>query len=274
MTTLIQETMLPNGLKIFCIREKEVPTLYQQINEYFRNGIELHEGDTVFDVGANIGLFSLWVDQLCNKNVDIYAFEPIPSVFDVLFANAQRFNPEKIKALPYGLSQESKTVNFAYHLNATALSTAYPDNSKEEQDKLKKAVLRNLKDAPPSVRWLRWLPAFLRSHLLDRKIDTAFKVEQVTCQMKTVSEIIREYSIQNIDLLKVDVERSELDVLLGIAEQDWAKIKQVVIEIHDVDRRVEKITSLLKEHGLNKIAIEQEPIFKDSDIFNLYALRS
>jgi FkbM family methyltransferase len=274
MPTLIQETILPNGLKIFCIREKEVPTLYQQINEYFRNGIALHEGDIVFDVGANIGLFSLWVDQLCNKNVDIYAFEPIPSVFDVLFANAQRFNPEKIKTLPYGLSRESKTVNFAYPLNATALSTAYPNNSKEEQDKLKKTVLRNLKDAPPSVRWLRWLPAFLRSLILDRKIDTAFKIEQVTCQMKTVSEIIHEYDIQNIDLLKVDVERSELDVLLGIEEQDWAKIKQVVIEIHDVDHRVEQVTTLLKEHGLNEIVIEQEPIFKDSNIFNLYALRS
>jgi FkbM family methyltransferase len=274
MSNLTQETMLPNGLKIFCIREEEVPILYQQINEYFRNGIELHEGDTVFDVGANIGLFSLWVYELCNKNVDIYAFEPIPSVFDVLRANAQRFNPEKIKALPYGLSQESKTLNFAYHLNATALSTAYPDNSKEEQHKLKQAVLRNLKDAPPSVRWLRWLPAFLRSLILDRKINKAFKVEQVTCQMKTVSEIIREYNIQNIDLLKVDVERSELDVLLGIAEQDWAKIKQVVIEIHDLDHRVEQIMTLLKKYGLSKITIEQETIFKNSDIFNLYALRS
>jgi hypothetical protein len=47
-----------------------------------------------------------------------------------------------------------------------------------------------------------------------------------------------------------------------------------VIEIHDVDHRVEQITTLLKEQGLNEIFMEQEPIFKDSDIFNLYALRS
>jgi hypothetical protein len=64
-----------------------------------------------------------------------------------------------------------------------------------------------------------------------------------------------------------------LDVLLGIEQQDWQKIKQVVIEIHDVDGRVEKITALLKEHGLSQITVDQEPIFKGSNIFNLYALR-
>lgn len=41
MQTLIPETVLPNGMKIFCLRQEEVPTFYEQIQEYFRNGIEL-----------------------------------------------------------------------------------------------------------------------------------------------------------------------------------------------------------------------------------------
>lgn len=273
MSMLMPETILPNGLKIFCIREQEVPTLYKQIQEYLRHGIELDEGDTIFDVGANIGLFSLWIYQQCNNNVEIYAFEPIPPVFEVLAANAQRFDSNKIKALPYGLGQKAQTVTFAYHPNLTALSTAYGDSLKEEKKKLKESILRNLKDAPLSVRWLRWLPAFLRNLLLERKIDTAFQTESVVCEMRTVSQIIQQYNIEHIDLLKVDVERSELDVLLGIEAQDWSKIKQVVVEIHDLDYRLETITNLLKTKGLTKITIEQEPIFKDSDIFNLYALR-
>lgn len=273
MPTLMSETLLPNGMKIFCLREEEVPILYKQIQEYFRNGIELHEGDTVFDVGANIGLFTLWVHQLCNKNVSIYAFEPIPAVFEVLQCNVQRFDPEKLRVFPCGLSQESKTMTFGYHVNATALSTAYPDNSKEEKDQFKKIILRNLKDAPPSIRWLRWLPPFLRSLILDQKLEPVFQIERVTCQLRTVSDIIREHEIQQIDLLKVDVEKSELDVLLGIEDRDWQKIKQVVVEVHDLDGRVEKITALLQEHGLSKITVEQEPIFMGSKIFNLYALR-
>lgn len=273
MSTLIPETILPNGMKVFCLREDEVPILYEQIHEYFRNGIELHEGDTVFDVGANIGLFTLGVYQLCNKNVSIYAFEPIPAIFEVLHRNAQRFEPEKLRVFPCGLSQESKTMTFAYHPNATALSNAYPDDSKELRVQLKGAILRNLKSAPPFLRWLRWLPPFLRSLILDQQSEKAFQIERVTCQLKTVSDIVREHDIQRIDLLKVDVEKSELDVFLGIEEQDWPKIKQVVVEVHDLDGRVETITALLQEQGLSKIIVEQEPLFKDSNIFNLYALR-
>lgn len=273
MPTLIPETMLPNGMKIFYLQEEEVPTLYEQIQEYFRNGIELHEGDTVFDVGANIGLFTLCAYQLCNKNVRVYAFEPIPAIFEVLQRNAQRFDPEKLQVFPCGLSQESKTIKFAYHPYATMLSNAYPEDSKELRDQLKGAILRNLKTAPPFIRWLRWLPPFLRPLILDKQAKKAFHIEQVTCQMRTVSDFMREHDVQQIDLLKVDVEKSELDVFLGIEEQDWRKIKQVVVEVHDLDGRVEKITALLKAHGLSEITVEQEPLLKGSNIFNLYALR-
>lgn len=274
MSTLIPEITLPDGMKIFCLREEEVSILYGQIQEYLRNGIELHEGDTVFDVGANIGLFTLWVNQLCNQNVNVYAFEPIPALFEVLQCNAQRFDTEKLKVFPCGLSQQSKQAIFTYHPNATALSTAYPDNSKQERNKFKNAILSNLENGPNSIRWIRWLPPFLRSLILDKKLEAAFQTEEVLCQLRTLSEIIQEYEVQQIDLLKVDVEKSELDVLLGVKEEDWLKIKQVVVEVHDLQSRVETIRNLLKEHGFNKIAIEQESVFKGSDIFNIYALRS
>ncbi|MFB2894250.1 FkbM family methyltransferase [Aerosakkonemataceae cyanobacterium BLCC-F50] len=273
MQSLIPETILPNGMNIFCLREEEVPILYSQIQEYFRNGIKVQKGDIVFDVGANIGLFTLWVYQMCNKDVSVYAFEPIPSIFEVLQCNAQRLDPEKIKVFNYGLSQESKAINFAYYPHATALSNAYPEDSKELRLQLKKVILSNLEYAPSSLRWLRWLPAFLRSFVLDQTTKKAFQIEQVTCELRKLSDIIREHHVERIDLLKVDVEKSELDVLLGIEEQDWSKIKQVVVEVHDLNGRVENISALLKKHGLTEITVDQEPIFQGSNIFNLYALR-
>jgi len=273
MSALIPETTLSNGLKIFYLNKEEVDFLYEEMPLYFKHGIEVHEGDTIFDIGANIGLFTLFVCQLCNNNANIYAFEPIPVTFEVLQRNIQRFNPGKIKLFPCGLSQNSRTVTLAYYPNSTGWSTLYPDDSKEQRASMKKVVLENLHQAPSFIRWLRWLPPFLRSLILNQKIEKAFQMEPVTCQLRTVSEIIREHGVQQIDLLKVDVERSELDVLLGIEEQDWPKIKQVVMEVHDLDGRVEKIMSLLKEHGLSEIIVEQEPFLKGYENFNLYALR-
>lgn len=59
MNNSIPETVLPNDMKIFYLQEEEVKPLYEHIQEYLRNAIQLNKGDAVFDVGANIGLFIL-----------------------------------------------------------------------------------------------------------------------------------------------------------------------------------------------------------------------
>lgn len=268
------EILLPNNMEIFCSNKKEAYILYEQIQEYFKNGIKLQEGNTVIDIGANIGLFTLWVYQACNRNVNIYAFEPIPEVFSILQQNIQRYDSKRLKALPYGVGQTDKVQNFRYYPNATALSTAYLDSLDEQKEQLKKAAIKMIKTAPPSFPFLSYLPHSILSFILEPKLKQAFlQTKEVMCQLKSLSSIIHEYNIDRIDLLKIDVEKSELDVILGIADRDWLLIKQVVIEVHDINQRVQKITNILKKHSFNKIVVEQEPTFKDSDIYNIYALK-
>ena len=57
------------------------------------------------------------------------------------------------------------------------------------------------------------------------------------CQLTSVSDIIRENQIDKIDLLKIDAEKSELDIINGIEDRDWPKINQIVLEIHDPHTR-------------------------------------
>ncbi|MCC5612138.1 FkbM family methyltransferase [Nostoc sp. CHAB 5834] len=112
----LSKVTLPNSNEIFCLQKnEEIFLMYEQVQEYFRHEVELNEGDTVFDIGANIGMFSLWVYKLCNKNVNIYAFEPVPQIFQVLEQNLKSLDPEKIKAVPCGISQKSKIEAFAYY---------------------------------------------------------------------------------------------------------------------------------------------------------------
>ncbi|QSJ15488.1 FkbM family methyltransferase [Nostoc sp. UHCC 0702] len=274
MKKSVSSSVLPNGMKAFYLNKNEMQFIYDEIPNYFKHGIAVHEGDTVFDVGANIGIFSLYVNHQYHQNVNIYAFEPVPSIYQVLQLNFQHLANDKIKLFPCGLSLASQTVTFAYHPNAPAMSSAYfPNLSPEEIDKYKTSMLRNLKDAPDYIRRLRWVPPFLRTYILERAIQKTFQVEQVTCNLRSISEIIDEYHIQTINLLKIDVEKSELDVLLGINPKHWSKIMQLVMEVHDIDHRVDKIKALLQEHGFSKIILEQEPFLQGSQLYNLYALR-
>ncbi|WP_414563197.1 MULTISPECIES: FkbM family methyltransferase [unclassified Anabaena] len=262
---------LSNGTKIFCLQKDEARLMYQEVQNYVKHGIQINAGDTVFDVGANIGLFTLWLFEKFNHQINVYSFEPIPDIYEVLNANVKGLNAENIKLFPCGLSQQSGEVKFTYYPNMTFGSTAYPIIKNSEIDDLKDIAVANFKHFPASISWLRWLPYSVFSRIINYKLTSSFQGQQVDCQLKTISEIIFEHQIEQIDLLKVDVEKSEMDVLLGIKDEDWKKIKQVFVEVHNLDFRIDQIRYLLKDKGFKNIKIEQEPILNGSDIFSLYA---
>jgi hypothetical protein len=91
--------------------------------------------------------------------------------------------------------------------------------------------------------------------------------------MDTLSRFVSDHGIERIDLLKIDAEKAELEIFRGIETVDWRRIRQVVVEVHDLDGRLDTITALLREHGLSEIVVEQPPTLTNSNIFNVFATR-
>jgi iturin family lipopeptide synthetase A len=112
---------------------------------------------------------------------------------------------------------------------------------------------------------------------IDEFLATQFKTETHTCQLTTISNIIDEYKVQKIDLLKIDVEKAELDVLQGIRDEDWDKIKQIVMEV-DTRENLEKITTMLGQRGF-EFAVDDFVVVPESEqgdgvyVYMLYASR-
>jgi FkbM family methyltransferase len=253
-----------------------VPIINLEVQGYLSNGLRLKPGDTVFDVGAHVGLFTLAAYEHCERNLNVYAFEPAQATFEVLCLNLGRYDQkEQLKAFPFGLSSSSEAVSFAYYPRATSLSTAYP-NEEADLKMVKEATLNNiiyLDEAPLVLRCLRWVPSFLRGLILHYPLKRTLYLKTVTCQMQTLSQFLRDYGIGRIDLLKVDAEKAELEIFRGIEAQDWPKIQQVVVDVHDLDQRLEAMTALLQQYGLREIVVGQPPTLKNSEIFTVHAMR-
>ncbi|CAM9857097.1 unnamed protein product, partial [Choristocarpus tenellus] len=91
---LLTLTDLPNDLSVWCIDGAMEETLfvYKEVFEagtYFQHRIALGEGDTVWDVGANIGLFSIQSELSVDTpdSLHLFAFEPIPVTREALRRN-------------------------------------------------------------------------------------------------------------------------------------------------------------------------------------------
>ena len=89
-----KQTRLPDGTMFYYLNKLETLFMYKEIFDagaYANEMIQYADGDTIVDVGANIGLFLHFVTKQCNQ-AKLYAFEPMPRLFEVLQLNFEQAN--------------------------------------------------------------------------------------------------------------------------------------------------------------------------------------
>lgn len=257
-----QRYELPNRMLVASQNKNDTDLMYREIFKekiYLQNGIVLKDGDCVFDVGANIGMFSLFVGRMC-RNAEIYAFEPIPPLFELLRANAALYRLEA-KLFKCGVSADTTQQEFTYYPHLTLLSGRFAD-LKQDQEVVK--LFESNRRPEEAIAW--------NDELLNEMLNERMTSESFVCQMKRISDVIRENRIERIDLLKIDVQKSEMEVLRGIEEGDWSRIQQVVLEVHDIDGRLRQVVSLLEAHGF-EVTVQQEAMLKETGMYNVYCVR-
>jgi 31-O-methyltransferase len=267
------ETKLPNSHRVFCPNPLEVSIIYEQINSYFDHGFKVEEGDTVFDVGANIGLFSLTVCDWGRRPARIFAFEPIPATFEALKANVERYQARAVIPLRCAVSRRSGKRMFTYYPLATAMSSAYPYDV-HSADQLEHAFRDILPHLPTFLRWIERLPSGPQAVLIKLLLKVIFYGCRVACQTISLSDALREHGVDKVDLLKIDVEKAELEVLQGLDAQDWPKLQKIVVEVHDIEGRLNAVLDLLRYHGFTHVICEQEPGMKGFEVFTVFARRN
>lgn len=243
---------LPNKTKIYVVNEKEALFLYDDIfvkKSYLKHGIILNPGNTVFDIGANIGLFSLFAYEYCQGDIKLFSFEPINKLYEILKKNTK--NNININC---GLWNEDTTAIFDYFPHYSLLSGADAKLSFEEKENLINLILNNLDKTKKNNGFIeniiRICPSQWKSRLVKYILENFFlKIKKCSVTLKNLSNIIKEYNLSEINLVKLDAEKAELKILEGIKSEDWQKIQQLVIEVHDIQDRLSTIKNILGKYG-------------------------
>ena len=187
--------------------------LYNRYDKYIGKSIELYgefseleaeifrqivkKGDTVIEIGANIGTHTLILSNLC-ENGKVIAFEPQRVVFQTLCANVALNSKTNVYTYQRALSNENGYINIPY-LNYDTINN------------FGGISLEDVKEG---------------EKVLKQKLDTFLKDE---------------FEVDNIKLIKIDVEGMERDVLEGAKESIKQYKPYIYLENDRRDRSKELI---------------------------------
>ncbi|MFB9925555.1 FkbM family methyltransferase [Amycolatopsis halotolerans] len=247
---------LPNGKQVDCFDEVEARILWEEIDgdtPYTEAVAGVRPDEVVLDVGAHVGLASLCFAELAPGS-RIIAFEPAARTFSCLETNFARNVPGGT-ALRLAVAAEPGEAEFVYHPHAASKSTLHTDQA--EEDLNLEAYLTNVgfdEAAKPLVREMHNVR------------------ETETVQVVTLSSVFDEYGIDRVGLLKIDVERAELEVLDGVRDDLWPRIRRVLAEVHDLNGSLGETVARLAGRGFD-VRVRQAPVFAGGTVYVVLATR-
>ncbi|MDZ7792824.1 MAG: FkbM family methyltransferase [Spirochaetia bacterium] len=172
-------------------------------------GFRAQENDTVLDIGANEGFYTLRMKHE-NPTARVLAVEPISSTYQLLTTNLALNHCTRSQVYPVHAAAAAGQlhVEMFHHAHVPTISSAHISQL----------------DQP----WIK--PSSLQKELVE-----AFSLD----------EICRSAGFKRVDLIKIDVEGAEIEVLQG-AQEILGRASRIVLEWHSSALKDAAITFLQK----------------------------
>jgi FkbM family methyltransferase len=202
-----------NQSDLYILRENFVQRIYEFDYESVLGG----SAQTIVDLGANIGLSSLYL-QARFPSAQLLCVEPVDANVDMLRQNAAA-NDFSWLIESAAVTAESGTVSL------------FPNE------------------------W--WSSSSITPHVAQARAGNTARLEnvlQLPCQDvegATVTDLLNRNAIDTVDIMKMDIEGAEADVLAG--STNWLeRVRVLIIEIHKKYVDEEKIVAHLARAGFRR----------------------
>jgi len=148
----------------------------------------------IYDIGAFIGLTTLFFAHRSGDNGFVYAFEPNKELFNLVLKNIELNALSNVQAYNFAIGEKNETKEMFVSSNHAAMGSL----SKEHMSKENSGT------------------------------------NSISVEVKALDTIIKEYSLRQPDFIKIDVEGYELNVLAGMYETLKKDKPELFIEIHGI----------------------------------------
>ncbi|MDQ3803384.1 MAG: amino acid adenylation domain-containing protein [Acidobacteriota bacterium] len=237
---------LPDGRVVLAPFAGEAQYLWEDVFEENSYGppVIYAEDAVVVDVGANIGLYTLYALAAAPRG-RVVAIEPVPLLFEALKRNTVEY-AERVAYYLAAAGETDGTAPLTYYPKLSGMSSLRADPTADGT--LLRRIVRNLIEQRAETDGL------LKE--LDEMVSERLVSHTLSCPVRRIEGILDEAAPERIDVLKIDVQRYEEHVLRGVGGA-WPRVKQVVVEVHDEGGALERIEGFLREQGFSTSARQQ-----------------
>jgi FkbM family methyltransferase len=193
------------GELLFYFRRDLAPASLDTYIEIFRNQTHMlipdfqpENNSLILDIGANEGFYSLYM-KYHNRDIHLVSVEPVPDIFEILTRNIQANGFNEIQALNVALSDRT----------GTGVLETYPHVSSISSHDIMQ---------------------------LKRPWTRPGRIRKISVRQTTLPALFSSLGLEVVDLLKLDVEGSELKTLKS-GESVLKRIKKLVVEWHTSELR-------------------------------------
>jgi len=217
----VYSTLLPDGNKILIrpadrSHEWTVQEIYQE--RAYERMFNISVGDTVIDVGANIGVFTVKASKLVGPAGTVISLEPSPKSFTLLEANIMRNHLSNVKPFEYA-AWDSEGEASLFVDRVSDRSSLFSDRGDSERNR--------------------------------RSIETIENVETVS-----LDTLLESLKLDCVDIIKIDVEGAELAVLRGAKRTIAKYLPSIVLEWHPWGGPLDEIHSFLSASAYKSLESE------------------
>jgi FkbM family methyltransferase len=258
----------------------QVDALADEVVEYFATGVSLSAGDVVVDVGANVGAFAIEAASR-TPGLRLVCVEPAPPTLAALRANVAShpaLREAQVTVLPCGLGSSPGEAEFHFFSRLPCDTTSHIEEKRRDFEQFFAAKGASAggwldRHRVPLVggvaRWAGRTAGTLVSTSAGEKVmDVALGRTAYRCPIRTLAEVAETEKLGEIALLKVDVEGAEIEVIEGVGDALWPRIRQVALEGHDRAGAADRARSLCERAGFAHIDLTFPEVAKERGLPN------
>jgi FkbM family methyltransferase len=237
---------LPDGQVIVAPFAAEAQYLWEDVfaENTYGPPVRYEKNAVVVDVGANIGLYTLYA-LAASPLGRVIAIEPVPILFEAL----KRNTVEYAKRVTYYLTaagDNDADATLTYYPKLSGMSSLRADP--EADGALLRRIVSNLLGRRAET------DSLLKE--IDEIVSERFASQTLPCAVRRLEGILNDAAPDRIDVLKIDVQRYEEQVLSGVGNA-WPRVRQVVVEVHDENGALKRIDCFLRDLGFSTTARQQ-----------------